>query len=644
MAQGLIFARFGGQENFKASLIEARKASFAANNSVNGYVWRDIGYNTNCLAFSGSLDPRAFHQTDTKFDECKINEGNSYFTSMVDGTTRKDLREPALVYRKALMKFIEIWDANLQQQVADALGTGKNVLFTGHSIGGAIATLATLSILEKRGKEAPVFATTFGFPLIGDEVLARAVRRQGWADRFFNVVSRCDIFARTLLAPCISVSKPLEALLPYWQRSAKQMNDDGTDEIMDKASLVDLDFPMYLRTVLHHGCPVVNFTTVANMEPTNKLIASLKPAVKLSPYRPFGYYLFCSDKGALCVENYEAVLPILFYSLFTAQDQANVSDHTGYGRVFHADTSIVNLEGLSKLPLSQGALSSAMEDQLDALGLGTQARLSLRAAGEVEEKLMENLNKLKAELLKLEKGGHMATLRDYRNRCARMNIGYYDAFKEVAFKEEKEKPDFYANLSRLNLVAFYDRLEEMVETHQVPDDFQFIEELIEMATEYRLLVEPFDIANYYRLGKHEDSGHYMKNARPRRFKAIEKWLADIKPEDKKQALLQNQGQITKDSCFWARVEEISWLMSTPKENPDVNKLQNKENPDVNKLQNKDNPDVNKFQNYVKQLMERNELRVDEVVMGESSFVKWWKKLSPQDQQASPISSIFGGRN
>lgn len=78
---------------------------------------------------------------------------------------------------------------------------------------------------------------------------------------------------------------------------------------------------------------------------------------------------------------------------------------------------------------------------------------------------MENINKLKVEMVKLEEAGHMARLRDYRNRCVRMKIVYYDAFKEVIFKEEKEKLDFHANLSRLNLVAFYDKFEDMVETH-----------------------------------------------------------------------------------------------------------------------------------------------------------------------------------
>lgn len=71
-------------------MIEVRKASFAAYKSVNGYVWRDIGYDTSCLAFSGSLDHSDFHQIDTKFDECKIDEGNPHFTSIVDGVQERN--------------------------------------------------------------------------------------------------------------------------------------------------------------------------------------------------------------------------------------------------------------------------------------------------------------------------------------------------------------------------------------------------------------------------------------------------------------------------------------------------------------------------------------------------------------------------
>ncbi|XP_057828231.1 lipase-like PAD4 [Cryptomeria japonica] len=614
-----LIARLGGPEII-------RRASYAAYNSANGYVSQDFGNNTVCVAFSGSQDPNTIGQIDNKFGVGKINENNDCFESMVDGTTRKD-RDRATVYRAALIKFLGLWN-DIKTQVGEALQTGKTVVFTGHSIGGGIATLATLASLEKCGKGASVYAITFGFPLIGDEILARAVRRQGWANHFYNVVSKNDVFARTLLAPCISVSGFVAALLPYWKKCVDHMNGVDSDTPMGPDGL---EFNKYLVTVLHHACAVVNLITVNNMEPGNKLIASLKPAVKLSPYRPFGYYLFCSEEGGLFVENNEAVLPILFYSLTSAQGEASISDHTGYDTVFNAHTNVVNLEGLQNLPLSQGAAqSSAMEIQLNALGIGiqnTRARLALRAAGEAEHKLEDNRNKLKDELAKLlaegrgKDAGHMVQVRDYRKKCLSKNvIGYYDAFRE-----QKEKEDFQANLNRLNLAAFYDKLEDMAETHQVPDDFQFIEDLIKEGTEYRLLVEPLDIANYYRLGKHEDSGHYIRNARPRRYKALEKWLADIKSDEKKRDVISSLQVITKDSLFWAHVEEVSWIMSNPRENLEVKRTR-----------------CTELQNYVKQLLERQELCKEEVVMGESSFVKWWKKLSPQDQQASPISSIFQG--
>ncbi|KAH9328588.1 hypothetical protein KI387_000696, partial [Taxus chinensis] len=539
-----------GESFFNENLSLAWKASSAAYKISDGYEIKEVGKNIICISFSGSLDGSAFRQANNKFGVCGIDE--KYFGSMIDGSARKQKPQPALVYEEALKKFLQIWDSNLQQQVEEALTRGKTVLFTGHSVGGAVATLATLSVLEKLGKGTSVYCITFGFPLIGDEALARAVRRQGWANHFCNVVLRGDIFSRILLAPCITVSIPLEGLLPDWKKAMEQMDDDDTDSIMEDAPPDN-----FARTVLQHACAVVNYTSATNMDPSNKLIASLKPAVKLSPYRPFGYYVFCSEEGALWVENYESVLPILYYSLATAE--ASVSEHIKYGRVLHAITNMATkLEGLSNLALSQPSLTSAMEAQLNALGLGVQntpARLALRAAGEVEKKINQNLENLKEEVIKLD--GLMNKLNEYRNRCLnqRGNNGYYDTFRE-----HKATEDFHANLNRLNLAGFYDRLEEMVENHLLPDDFQCNEEWIGRGTEYRLLVEPLDIANYYRLGKHEDSGHYLKSARPRRYKALQKWLEDSKYN----TLLQNS-EITRDSCFWAHVEEVTWFMNNGKE-------------------------------------------------------------------------------
>ena len=48
------------------------------------------------------------------------------------------------------------------------------MVFTCQSMGGAIASLAMLWMLDKQlqpGKPKSVFSITFGFPLVGDEIL-----------------------------------------------------------------------------------------------------------------------------------------------------------------------------------------------------------------------------------------------------------------------------------------------------------------------------------------------------------------------------------------------------------------------------------------------------------------------------------------
>uniref|UniRef100_A0A0C9RT09 TSA: Wollemia nobilis Ref_Wollemi_Transcript_14258_2599 transcribed RNA sequence n=1 Tax=Wollemia nobilis TaxID=56998 RepID=A0A0C9RT09_9CONI len=610
-----------------------------------GLVKKEVS-NVILIAFSGSVNGNAFSHEDTKYGVCEIKANNDYFGSMENGVEWKEPRKSALVHRGALHQFLRIWTScNLQQEVEAALRLGKTVLFTGHSIGGAIATLATLAILEKQPKCTSVFGITFGFPLIGDEVLARAVRRQGWANQFYHVVSKSDIFARILFAPCISVSEPLQTLLPYWTSTMQQMDDCSTDIAMKEPLPANLDINKFFKTVLQHGSTVVSYTSATNMDPTNKVIAALKPALKLNPFRPFGIYVFYSEKGAVWVENYEAVLPILYYTLAAAaqdQDQGlkdSITEHTEYHRLFPAAIrNMVKLEELSNLALSQQAAASsshnAIEIQLHALGLGIQnpqARLALRAAGEVEKQMNENVKALYDELGKFElpqgppgrdgkpsDGGLMTELKIYRKHYLENGCGCYDGFKW-----QKLEKDFKANTKRLKLASIWDRVLEMVENHKLPDDFQCREEWIRAGTEYRLLVEPLDIANYYRLGKNEDSGAYLTSARPRRYTMLQKWLQDrqVKNSQGREVLYP---EVTQDSCFWAYVEDMIWSMKSASNAHDV------------KAQCDD------FQWRVRQMIDLNDLCREEVAKEGSSFVKWWNLLSAEERAVSPLSFVFSG--
>ena len=93
----------------------------------------------------------------------------------------------------------------------------KTIIFVGHSLGGAVATLATLWVLEKRLRQSSPFCITFGCPLVGDVGLVEPVGRENWTRKFCHVVSKHDIVPWMLLVPFYSIVEPLIAILPRSQ-------------------------------------------------------------------------------------------------------------------------------------------------------------------------------------------------------------------------------------------------------------------------------------------------------------------------------------------------------------------------------------------------------------------------------------------
>eukprot|EP01018_Ginkgo_biloba_P017926 Gb_07500 [translate_table: standard] len=578
------------------------------------------------IAFSGCQDPGIF-QTNTKFGECKPSTSNNDFCRSLKDASN----EAALVHEGVLKLFSHIWNNSieLQNEVEAARSQGKTIVFTGHSLGGGIAALATMRVLEESHS---VFCVTFGFPLIGDENLARAIRRERWANRFCHVVLRRDIFARALVAPWRTISEPLKDLMAYWRNEMTVGYFDSTDTPMREAPPSNPQIGKFVATVLKHASALVNYSTATRMAPASSLINSLRPIVKLSPYRPFGYYVFCSESGAVWVENYEAVLPMLYYTLQSSSDayggvdsEACISDHVGYGAIFpKVIQNLVKLEGLENLALSNARSPSqetAIAIQMEALGLGilnVQARLALRTAGETVKQLFINSKTQESELRKVERA--MAELEGYREKCLKRGVGYYDSFKL-----QKNESDFKANLCRLVLAGFWDKIVDMVEKHELPDDFPCREHWIKAGTAFRLLVEPLDIANYYRLDKDEDSGHYLSKGRPRRYRILEKWL-----EGKKQGTTTRTEarSLTQNSCFWGYLEEVSRSISrysNMNEKPAEVKLISEE-----------------FQKRVKLMVDSHDLSA-EVFLPESSFIKWWQtQLTPQERSSSPLFHFMEG--
>lgn len=212
-------------------------------------------------------------------------------------------------------------------------------------------------------------------------------------------------------------------------------------------------------------------------------------------------------------------------------------------------------------------------------------------------------------------------LEQYRNQCLTIGLGYYDAFKN----KTRRDLDFQANLGRLDLAALWEKIELLGINVSQSEDWR------RLATHYRLLVEPLDIANFYRLGKDEDTGGpYLSHGRPRRFKTFQQWLEDneggINNQLRAPAISADEpaaSMLTQDSCLWAYVEEMAYLMRTDHVTESA---------------------VAEFEERVRRLFDSNGLCMEELLAGESTFkmvVKGlWVRKTPEQQASAPLSSII----
>lgn len=233
----------------------------------------------------------------------------------------------------------------------------------------------------------------------------------------------------------------------------------------------------------------------------------------------------------------------------------------------------------------------------------TAARLCLLAAGESEKQKQKNLDKIDSKKPELEK--ILIELERYRDTCKDQKVGYYDAFKL-----QKSQNDFKANIKRLELAGIWDEIVEMLKRYELPDQFEGEKEWLELGTRYRRLVEPLDIANYYRHSKNDDTGPYMVKGRPRRYRYTQRWR-----EHEERMPTGFSGE----SCFLAEVEELRTRT--------VNGISS-----------------NQILNLLRQVEEwsrRNELGKD-VFLEESTFVKWWKSLPLQHRSTYINAQVLIG--
>lgn len=195
-------------------------------------------------------------------------------------------------------------------QVNEAMEKNKQIVFTGISSGAAVAILAALWTLDKyitpNTKRVPPLCVTFGSPLVGNHILSHATRREKWTPYFMHFVMKYDIVPRLLLAPLSSFEQRFDPVLQFFNPKSKSF----MDELIAKNPLTS-DFYFAVMT---NAASTTSHAACKLMGSTNAAPDMLANFIALSPYRPFGTYVFCTESGKMIVvRNPDAVLQLLFF-------------------------------------------------------------------------------------------------------------------------------------------------------------------------------------------------------------------------------------------------------------------------------------------------------------------------------------------
>lgn len=539
------------------------------------------------------------------FGEKKIDPHPPQFASL-----RSIVNDQVATVNEAFLIRFQAILPQLQNEVGKAVAERKQIVFTGHSSAGPIAVLMTVWFLENFIKSDPTASrmppkcVTFGSPLVGDFIFNHALRRESWSHYFIHFVMRYDIVPRVLLAPLSSLEPELEIILHFLNPKRAIPMQEPTGQ----ASAL-------YETVLRNASSVASHAACHLMGNTNKLSDTLSNFIELSPYRPFGTYVFCTgDRELVVVENPDAVLQILFYSSQLSSEVEgpeialrSLTDHLNYqSELQNLEIKVVaHLDNLDGLPLSCNVGAGGLGLVLNNLGLSTRARLCLCAAGELQKQKLRNQDKINKKKTDIEKG--LLILEGYKTRCEARRVSYYDAFKL-----SKDTDDFYANVKRLELAGIFDEIMEMLKRCELPDEFEGHREWIDIGTRYRRIVEPLDIANYYRHLKNEDTGPYLIKGRPKRYRYTQRWL--------EYALKISAGS-SGESCFWAEIEELCLRTINMGLFEDVK------------------GHVLSLERQVQKWVQDRELG-DDIFFEDSTFFKWWKTLPQQHRSGSCISRFI----
>ncbi|KAK7266194.1 hypothetical protein RIF29_18836 [Crotalaria pallida] len=337
-------------------------------------------------------------------------------------------------------------------------------------------------------------------------------------------------------------------------------------------------------------------------------------------YTPFGTFLLASDAGSTSSENSEFILEILSAISSThGQNQGFQSAEYGniveslYRKVIYKDQT----PQAERINLSDSLLAT-ISLQVLALELTPllQDTTSLKNLKKLEEKFI-TLRKAKFDpsrkLNVLKKD--MAQLEWYKKKTKNEGIGYYDSYRNMYSPWDLDVIGFQKNLT-----LYWEKMVEEAELKPQREGAQFRTRWLYAGTNYRRMVEPLVIAQYYR----EKGQDYVNKKRSSHFKKLEDWLREGNENTTSNITRKNvESILTLDSCFWAHVEEA---LIACKELNGAHKEEAKEK-------------LAKFEVYVYDLL-KNYAVSPEIFLPKSSYMRWWNEYNKATTGGSTLASFM----
>ncbi|XP_010254891.1 PREDICTED: senescence-associated carboxylesterase 101-like isoform X2 [Nelumbo nucifera] len=442
------------------------------------------------------------------------------------------------------------------------------LILTGHYLGGAVASLYTLWLLQNIPAKAKLpLCISFGSPLIGDDVLVATLRQSTWNSRFLHVVSNDDPIPRLFVLP-------------------------GSPVVAADDTMMETNFE----------------------EPS-------------SIYKPFGTFLMCSRSGHACFNHPETILELLRVTWSSSSGGRNPG-HWGYNEDYGMIIQQLKHSLAYSAPVVQFSESPQRTSillQLQVLGLlnNDNSNVWLTSLEEREKTDFLLKEKRTSDDKKLnDMKINMANLEWYK-KLSKGKGGYYDCYKN-----KHEMRDIHVEKFKKELTNYWKEKVEEAEKKPQKEGAQLRTRWLYGGTNYRRMVEPLDIAAYYRRKEPNCSTpgekDYCSKGRSSHYRLLEKWQAEEAKQASGEKKKVTAASLTEDSCFWARVEDARTLLENNGGTESVT-----DESMIEKME--------EFENYVMDLIEK--LAVSpEIFLEGSTFMQWWNQYEQilECDRSSPL--------